>query len=121
MNHRGISGVGVIVIIAIALIIGYIAFMIGRLEFSYGAIKGKATTDAELGLAQADELTQKDIIEVARDQRVALNPEQIYIDHTIKDSLRIFIEYDDSSNIFGIFTYRKHFKVDVVKPLKIQG
>jgi len=118
MKHRGITGIGIIVIIVIVLLFGYIVFMIGRLEFNYAAIRGKALTSAELGASQGDEYSIKDIIETAQDQKVRLAPDQIFIDHNIKDSVRIFFEYDDSSNIFGIYTYRKHFKVDVVKAVK---
>jgi hypothetical protein len=120
MKNKGISGIGVIIIIVIVLLIGYIGYEIGRLEFTYGAIKGKAENAADLGLAQADELTIRDLIETARDQKVILIQDQIFIDHSIKDSLRIFLEYDDSSNIFGIYNYKKHFKVDVIRAMKMR-
>jgi hypothetical protein len=120
MKNKGISGVGVIIIIVLVLVIGYIGFMIGRLQFSYGAIKGKAENAAEIGLAQADEVIIRDLIETAKDQRVVLIPEQIFVDHSLKDSMRIYVEYDDSSSIFGIYTYKKHFKIDVVKAMKMR-
>lgn len=114
------SGIGVIILIIVVLLIGYIAYMIGRLQFTYGAIKGKAENSAEIGLAQADEVIIRELIETAKDQKVDLIPEQIFVDHSIKDSMRIYIEYDDSSNIFGIYTYKKHFKIDIVKPMKVR-
>lgn len=120
MKNKGISGIGIIIIIVIVLLIGYVAYQIGRLQFSYGAIKGKAESAAELGLAQPDDFTIRELIETAKDQHVILVPEQIYFDHSPKDSLRIFLEYDDSSSIFGVYTYRKHFKVDVVKAMKMR-
>jgi len=119
MKNKGISGIGIIIIIVIVLVIGYIAYMIGRLQFTYGAIKGRAENSAEVGLAQADEIIIRDLIETAKDQKVILIPEQIFVDHSIKDSLRIYLEYEDSSNIFGIYTYKRHFKIDVIKLMKL--
>lgn len=118
MNHKGISGIGVIIIIIIILLIGYVAYQIGRPQFTYGAIKGKAENAAELGTAQSDDYTRQELIETARDQKVILLPEQILIDRSLQDSLRIYIEYDDSSSVLGIYTYRKHFVIDVIKRMK---
>jgi hypothetical protein len=120
MKNKGISGIGIIIIIVMVLVIGYIAYQIGRLQFSYGAIKGTAENSAEVGLAQTDDYIIRNLIETARDQKVVLVPEQIFVDHSIKDSMRIYIEYDDSSNIFGVYNYKKHFKIDVVKYMKLR-
>jgi len=118
MKHRGISGVGVIIIILVVLIAGYVAYQIFRPQFTYSAIKGKAENAAEMGAAQSDDYTRQELIETARDQQIRLIPEQILIDHSLQDSLRIYIEYDDSSSVFGIYTYRKHFIIDIVMRMK---
>lgn len=120
MKNKGISGIGVIIIIVVVILIGYIAYQIGRLQFTYGAIKGKAENSAEIGLAQTDGFIIQDIIETAKNQKVILMPDQVFIDHTIRDSMRIFLEYDDSSSIFGIYYFKKHFKIDVVRPMKLR-
>jgi len=120
MKNKGISGIGIIIILVVILVFGYIAYQIGRLQFTYGAIKGRAENSAEIGLAQADEVIIRDLIETAKDQKVVLIPEQIFVDHSLKDSMRIYLEYDDSSNVFGIYTYKKHFKIDVVKAMKLR-
>lgn len=118
MKHRGISGAGVIAILLALIAIGYTAYQISRPHFGFAAIKGKAENAAEMGLAQSDDYTRQELIETARDQKVILIADQIYIDHSLRDSLRIYVEYDDSSSIFGIYTYRKHFVIDVVKRMK---
>jgi len=120
MKNKGISGIGIIIILVVVILIGYVAYQIGRLQFSYGAIKGKVENSAEIGLAQTDGYIIQDIIATAADQKVILMPDQVFIDHSIRDSMRIFLEYDDSSSILGIYYYKKHFKIDVVKPMKLR-
>ena len=119
MNTKGISGFGAISIIIVLLLIGYIAYQIGRLQFTCSAIKGKVEDAAELGLAQNDKTIVEGLTRDAAELKVQLLPEQIFVDHSIDDSLRIYIEYNDSSNIFG-FIYHRHNVIDITRPIKVR-
>lgn len=116
---KGISGFGIIVIIIVLLIIAYVAYQIGRLQFSYGSIKGKVENAAEMGPAQSDDVIINSLLSDAAEAKVQLIPDSIVIDHNIPDSFRIYVAYDDSSNIFGL-SYRRHFVIDMVKPIKVR-
>lgn len=116
---KGISGFGIILIIILVLIIGYVAYQLGRVQFTYGSIKGKIENAAEMGSAQSDGEIINNLIKDAAEAKVQLIPEQIFLDHTISDSFRIYVEYDDSSKVFGV-TFHRHFVIDVVKPIKVR-
>jgi hypothetical protein len=119
MKTKGISGIAAIIIIIILLLIGYMAYQMGRLQFTYSAVKEKATDAAKIGLAQNDQSITEELIKEAGDLHVVLKPEQIYVDHSIFDSLRIYVAYNDSSNIFGM-VYHKSFVIDVIQPIKVR-
>lgn len=119
-NRPGVSGFGIIALILVLIVIGYVAFMIAGVHFNYGAVKGKVEDAAELGPTQSDEDIIAGLVRDAQEAHVNLTPEQVYIDHSIPDSFRIYIAYDDSTSIFGLFLYRKHFVVDVVERISGQ-
>ncbi len=118
MKNRGISGFGVIVFLIILLIIGYGAYQIGRVHFKYGTISAKVENAAELAYTLSDNDIVQRLIKEAREAEVELNPDSIFIDRSIPDSIRIYVAYTDSSNIYGIHTYRRHFVIDKVEPIK---
>ncbi len=120
MKSRGISGFSVIVILIIVLIIGYVAYQIGRLYFTYGAVSEKVEHAAETSYAMNDYEIVQQLMKQAQEAKVELNPDSIFIDRTIPDSLRIYVAYEDSSNIFNIYTYRRHFVIDKVAQIKIR-
>jgi len=122
MKSRGVSGFGVIIIIIVLIIIGYVVYQIGRLQFSYGSIKNKVEDAAKMGTAQTDAMIIEGLIKDAAEVKVQLNLayDTIIIDRGIRDSFRIYLTYNDSSNIFGVYTYYKHFVIDVVKPIKVR-
>lgn len=117
---RGISGFSAIFIIIILFIIGYIAFQIGRIQFTYGSMSEKVENAARIGPVQNDDITMQELIREAAEAKITLIPEQIWIDHSIPDSFRIVVEYDDSVRIFGLFTYRRHLFIDKVEPIKVR-
>ena len=120
MRSRGISGFGVIAIIFILLIVGYVAYQIGQVHFKYGSISEKVEHAAKTGYTMSDYEISMQLIKEAEDVGLELNPDSIYIDRTISDSLRIYVVYDDSSDIFGLFTYRRHLVIDRIEPIKIR-
>lgn len=116
---RGISGFGVIFLIIILMVIGYTGYQVARLHFSYGSISEKVETIVRIGPVQSDEMIQDELIKRAAEINVRLAPANIWIDKSIPDSFRIYVEYEDSSSIFGIFTYSRRFKVDKIAPIQL--
>lgn len=120
MKSRGISGFGVIVIIIILLLFGYAVYQVGRVHLTHGSIKEKVEHAARTGYAMQDIEIINQLTKEAEEANVQLNPDSIFIDRTINDSLRVYVAYDDSSDVFGIFTYRKHFVVDHIALIEIK-
>ena len=116
---RGISGFGLIILIIILLVIGYTGYQVARVNFSYGKISEKVENTVRIGPVQSDEMIREELIKSGKETNVVLIPENIWIDHSIPDSFRIYIEYEDSSSIFGVFTYNRKFTVDKVAPIQI--
>jgi len=114
MKSRGISGFGVIMMIILLLLIAYVLYQIGRVHFTYGYISGKVENAARLGGGMTDHDIRGQLINEAEERNVKLNPDSVYIDREIPDSLRIYVAYDDSSDIFGFFTYCRHLQIDKV-------
>ncbi len=117
--NRGISGFGAIFLIIILMVIGYTGYQVARLHFSHGSISGKVETIVRIGPVQNDEMIREELIRAATEMNVMLIPENIWIDHSKSDSFRICVEYEDSSSIFGVFTYSRRFKVDKVAPIQL--
>ena len=117
--HRGISGFGVIILIIILFVVGYTAYKVARVHFNYGTISEKIDNTVQIGPVQNDDMIREELIKSAAETHVVLQPENIWIDHSIPDSFRIYLEYEDSSSIFGIFTYSRKFTIDKVAPIQI--
>lgn len=116
---RGISGFGVIVLIIFLLLAGYVGYQVGRVHFSYGSISEKIENTVRIGPVQNDDMIREELIKNAEEIKVNLEPDRIWIDHSIPDSFRIYIEYEDSSSIFGVFTYSRKFVVDKIAPIQM--
>ncbi|OGC41988.1 hypothetical protein A2Y85_06930 [candidate division WOR-3 bacterium RBG_13_43_14] len=119
MNNRGVSGFGVIILIIILLIIGYIAYQIGRVHFTYGSISGKVENAARVGSTMDDQQIVNQLVREAEEIHVKLSPDSIFIDRSLPDSFRVYVTYRDSSDVFGVFTYRRHFIIDKVVGMKL--
>jgi hypothetical protein len=117
--NRGISGFGVIILLVILMVIGYTGYQVARIHFAHGTISEKVETIVRIGPVQSDEMIREELIRGAAEINVMLIPENIWIDTSISDSFRIYVEYEDSSSIFGVFTYSRRFKVDKVAPIQL--
>ncbi|MCK4250262.1 hypothetical protein KAX97_02375 [candidate division WOR-3 bacterium] len=120
MRNKGISGFGVIFMIILLLTIGYIAYQIGQVHFTYGTINEKVDHAIAIGYTMTNSEIMDHLIKEARKANVELNPDSIFIDRTILDSLRIYVAYDDSSKIFGFLTYNRHLVIDKIQQIKIR-
>ena len=120
MKSRGISGFGVIIVIIILLVFGYAVYQISRVHLTYGAIKEKVEHAARTGYAMSDLEIINQLTKEAKEANVVLNADSIFVDRTIDDSLRIYVAYDDSSDVLGIFTYSKHFSIDCVESIELR-
>ncbi|KPK71549.1 hypothetical protein AMJ87_07065 [candidate division WOR_3 bacterium SM23_60] len=116
---RGISGFGVIVLIIILLIIGYVAYQIGRVHFTYRTISEHVETALRTGATVNDYEIVDLLVRAAEEAKIELDPDSIFIDHGIPDSFRIYVAYDDSSDIFGFFYYKRHLIIDKIESLKV--
>ena len=119
MNSRGVSGFGVIILIIILLIIGYVAYQIGRVHFVHGSISGKVENAARVGNTMSDQQIINQLVREAEEMHVILSPDSIFVDRSIPDSFRVYVTYSDSSDVFGVFTYRRHFIIDKVVGMKL--
>lgn len=121
MKSRGISGFGIIVLIIILLIVGYVGYQIGGVHFRYGAVRGKVENAAKIAPSLTDyEVINQIVTGVKDDTNIELDRDSISIDRSIPDSLRIYVAYDDSSDIFGFYTYSCHFQIDEIVSTKMQ-
>jgi len=116
---KGISGFGLIILIIILLVIGYTGYQVGRVHFNYGTIKEKVENTVRIGPVQNDDMIREELIKGAAENKIVLHEDNIWIDHSIPDSFRIYVEYEDSSSIFGVFTYSRRFVIDQVAPIQI--
>jgi hypothetical protein len=117
--NKGISGFGVIFLIIVLLLVSYVGYQVGRVHFSYGSISEKVENTVRIGPVQNDDMIREELIKSAEEIQVNLQPDRIWIDHSIPDSFRIYIEYEDSSSIFGVFTYNRKFVVDKIAPVQM--
>ena len=69
--------------------------------------------------SQKKSLNYEELIKGAAENRIVLHEDNNWIDHSIPDSFRIYVEYEDSSSIFGVFTYSRRFVIDQVAPIQI--
>lgn len=120
MKSRGVSGFGAILILLILLIVGYSTYKIAKVHFTHTSLGGKVEAAAKLGYTMTDEDIVKRLMADAQELKVELNPDSIFIDRDIPDSIRIYVAYRDSSDIFGIYTYTRHLVIDKVEPIKVR-
>lgn len=116
---RGISGFGIILLIIVLLVVGYAGYKIAGVHFKYGSLNEKVETTVRIGPLQSDNMIREELSRVAGDLKIVLPPDDIWIDRSIPDSFRIYMEYRDSSDIFGIFTYNRKFVIDQVAPIQL--
>lgn len=119
-NSKGISGFGIIFIIVLILIVGYVSYQIFRIQFTYSAAKNKVEDAVKLGPLRSDAEILNDLLSELKEIQIQLDPayDTIFIDRTIPDSFRIYCAYNDSSNIFGFYTYTRHLVIDVIMPIR---
>ncbi|MEO0122763.1 MAG: hypothetical protein ABIL69_02020 [candidate division WOR-3 bacterium] len=117
---KGISGFGIIFLIILLLLIGYVGYQIFRIQFTYSAAKNKVEDAVKIGPLRTDADIMSDLLSELKEIKLQLNPayDTIIIDRTIPDSFRIYVAYNDSSNIFGFYTYYRHLVIDVIMPIK---
>jgi hypothetical protein len=120
MRSRGASGFGIILTILILLVVGYSAYKIAEVHFTHASLGGKVEAVAKLGITMTDEDIVKRLMADAQELQVQLNPDSIFVDRDIPDSIRIYVAYSDSSDIFGIYTYSRHLVIDKVEPIKVR-
>ncbi len=119
-NSRGISGFGIIFIIITLLIVGYIGYQIFRIQFTYSAARNKVEDAVRMGPLRPDTEVQNDLLSELKEIKLELDPvyDTIFIDRSIRDSFRIYVAYNDSSNIFGFYNYTRHLVIDVIMPIR---
>ncbi len=116
---KGLSGFGVIFLIIVLLVIGYTGYQVGRVHFNHGSLSEKVENTVRIGPVQNDDMIREELRKGAAELNIVLSPENIWIDRSIPDSFGIYIEYEDSSTIFGIFTYNRKFVIDKAAPIQI--
>ncbi|MEO0135985.1 MAG: hypothetical protein ABIL40_04130 [candidate division WOR-3 bacterium] len=119
-TSRGISGFGIIFLILFLIVLGYVGYQIFRIQFTYSAAKNKVEDAVKMGPLRSDAEILNDLIAEFKEIKLQLNPayDTIYIDRSIPDSFRIYVAYNDSSNIFGFYTYYRHLVIDVIMPIR---
>lgn len=119
-HSKGISGFGIIFIIILLLLVGYVGYQIFRIQFTYFAAKNKVEDSVRLGPVRPDAEVLNDLLSEFKEIKLQLDPayDTIFIDRTIPDSFRIYCAYNDSSKIFGFYTYSRHLVIDVIMPIK---
>ncbi len=117
---KGISGFGVIFLIILLLLIVYVGYQIFRIQFTYSAVKSKVEDAVKIGPLRSDADIINDLLAELKELKLQLNPayDTIIIDRTIPDSFRIYVAYNDSSNLFGLYTYSRHLVIDVIMPVR---
>jgi hypothetical protein len=118
MRNRGVSGFGIIVLIIILLVLGYAGYQILRLYLTYGSVTEKVEQAIRVGPTMSDQEIVNQLLFETKETNVQLDPDSIFIDRSVNDSLRIYVAYDDSSDIFGTLMIRRHFVVDKIKAVK---
>jgi|UniRef100_A0A7V3RJ22 hypothetical protein len=117
---KGISGFGIIFLIIFILLICYVGYQIFRIQFTYSSAKNKVEDAVRLGPLRTDGEILNDLLSEFKEIKLQLNMayDTIFIDRTIPDSFRIYVAYNDSSNIFGFYTYKRHLVIDVIMPVR---
>lgn len=120
MKSKGIGGFGAIIIIIILLVLGYAIFQMASIHFDATHMGGKVETTAQIGPSMSNyEITQS-LIKDAEDMKISVRAESIFIDRDLPDSFRIYLAYDDSADVLGLFTYKQHFVIDKVVSTRVR-
>jgi hypothetical protein len=120
MMRRGVSGFGIIFYLLLLVVIGYIGYQIARVYFTYGSMTKMVESVAGDIATQADFDVIAQIVEKAADMKVAIEPESIFVDRSLTDSIRVYVAYSDSSSIFDFFYFSRHFVIDKAVPIKVR-
>ena len=120
MGSKGMGGFGAIIIIIILLVVGYVIYSMASIHFDATHLGGKVETTAQIGPSMSNYEITESLIDDAKDMKITVLPESIFIDREILDSFRIYLAYDDSTNILGLFTYKQHFVIDKVVSTRVR-
>ncbi|UCC12312.1 MAG: hypothetical protein JSW02_01895 [candidate division WOR-3 bacterium] len=120
MGSKGIGGFGAIIIIIILLLFGYVIFTMARIHFDAANLGGKVETTAQIGPSMTSYDISQSLIKDAEEMHITVYPESIFIDREIIDSFRIYLAYDDSADVLGLFTYKRHFVIDKIVSTKVR-
>lgn len=120
MGSRGIGGFGAIITIIILLVLGYVIFQVVSIHFSAANLGGKVESTAQIGLSMTDYDITQSLLKDAKEMKITVYPESIFIDRNLPDSFRIYLAYDDSTDVLGIFTYKQHFVIDRVVSTRVR-
>ncbi|MBN2621326.1 hypothetical protein JXB22_09595 [candidate division WOR-3 bacterium] len=102
----------------ILIVLGYAGYQVLRLYLTYGSVTEKVEQAIRVGPTMSDQEVINQLLRDAKENNVQLDPDSIFVDRSVDDSLRIYVAYDDSSDIFGALTIRRHFVVDKIKAIK---
>ena len=120
MGSKGIGGFGAIIIIIILLLIGYVIFTMVSIHFDAAKLGGKVESTAQIGLSMTNYDITQSVIKDAEEMNITVYPESIFIDRNILDSFRIYLAYDDSTDVLGLFTYKQHFVIDKIVSTRVR-
>ena len=120
MGSKGIGGFGAIIIIIILLLAGYVIFTMARIHFDAANLGGKVESTAQIGPSMTNYDITQSLIKDAEELKITVYPESIFIDRDIIDSFRIYLAYDDSADVLGLFSYKQHFVIDKVVSTRVR-
>lgn len=120
MGSKGIGGFGAIILIIIVLLVGYVIFQMVSIHFDAAKIGGKVETTAQIGPSMSDYDISQSLLKAAEEMKITVYPESIFIDRNIPDSFRIYLAYDDSTDVLGLFTYKRHFVIDKIVSTRVR-
>jgi hypothetical protein len=120
MGSKGIGGFGAIIVIIIILLLGYVIFRMASIHFNATNIGGKVETTAQIGPTLSDYDITQILVKHAEEMKIMIYPDSIFIDRNIPDSIRIYLAYDDSTDVLGLFTYKQHFVIDKVVSTRVR-
>ena len=113
MERKGISGFTAVFLILVFGAIIYLGYSIMSVWFRAQSLKEKIKEVMNLNPTASDSYFMSRVIDVAQEIGIDLTEEDIYIDHSIPDSVRVVVEYPDST-VLPIFTYRKLQHLEVI-------
>jgi type III secretion system FlhB-like substrate exporter len=118
--RRGISGFGIIFYLLLFVVIGYIGYQIARIYFTYGSMSKMVESVAEEVSTQTDFDVTRQIMEKAKEMKIEISPDSMFVERIFTDSIRVYVAYSDSSSIFDFFYFTRHFVIDKTVPIKVR-